>query len=331
VVNLRITRTESEASMKDAVKICLLLLEQGADPTVRAKNVSISKSGNTSVRFDNTTPRKALIGMKDWNYMPRSATILKEYNQVCKVLEREEKFWKWNCNNSVTLPQSVLQTLTKLRQSKDSIDMTFLCKDNVDVLAHSNIVAASSPYFERFFAGPWANEFLDGCWKTEYTSTIINIILDFVYIGKFNNQLLKDNCCLVYAAATEFEFDDLRIVARKYMISGLSSDNNTDLLEIAYLHKDDELTEDCQDYMIENLSSDSILDCLEFVHSHNDEKLINACHEFVMANLNEVILNPSFSRLPFENPELWKKIFTRMIPNGTSWDCDTCTRRKREE
>jgi hypothetical protein len=77
---------------------------------------------------------------------------------MCARFKVEETRWKLKLVNTVTIPQSVLETLINLRYStinNSDYVMIFSCQDQVKIIAHPPILAAASPYFARFFAGPW--------------------------------------------------------------------------------------------------------------------------------------------------------------------------------
>jgi hypothetical protein len=326
VVNLYLNGTGSESALSTAVQICRLLLQRGANPTSRARYLQLycsSSGANPDLKssrryfciFHGLTPLQALIAMQ--NHMEFTFGTGERYKEITQLLREAEARWQSYvqfCSNEV--PSSLLQSLKKLRHSTDCDFMTFQCKDNVDVTAHPAILSACSMYFQGFFTGPWAKECPDRCWKTEYTSAVITVILDFLYMGQVRYDLLENNSMLVYQAAAEFELDDLRNVACYNMSVSLSHDNCDERLALGCLHEDYVLTKACRDYMIVLLSCDNIKSRLELAYTSDDDVLKEACLAFTKAHFNELMLNPEFAALPLENPDLWRTMFSELIPGG---------------
>jgi hypothetical protein len=329
VINLRINGIASSASTDEAVKIVRLLLQLGADPTIEAKHVEMNSFASDCL-LHGYTPSQTLTAMR---IQPPILTARNSgyCDELLTALQEAENRWKEKLIEPIPIPPSVFRTLSNLRLSKDVDYMTFQCKDNVDITAHPVILSASSSYFHRFFTSPWAVECPDRCWKTEQTSTVMNIILDFVYTGQVDIKLMADNCCSVYVAAAEFEFDDLKIVARHYLKDSLSLDNNEGHLALAYLHEDKELIEVRREYMIQHLTCDNIIQRLEFAHTHNDKLLTEACSAYVKSHSSEMLISSRFAVLPYENPELWKKMFNQLVTGEADWDHSACIKGDREE
>jgi hypothetical protein len=244
-----------EASLSNAIAIFRLLLKFGADPIAAAKGVKIVHRGTgISNPLTGLTPSQTLNTVEGLGAIDDfKRTVHVEYDRFKAFLRKQEHYWKQRHNSMVPISPRLKECLMKLRHSKDCDYMTFQCKDNVDVTAHPNILSVNSPYFARFFAGPWAEQYPDRYWKTQYTSNVMTALLDFTYTGQVGIELRED-CCMMYVAAAEFEFEDLKNVAQHYVVLTLSLENIEERLELGYLYENRTLIQDCRSYMTAHLS-----------------------------------------------------------------------------
>jgi BTB/POZ domain len=174
-------------------------------------------------------------------------------------------------------------SLIKLRSYASLDCMLFRCSDSKEVFAHPCILAAHSLLFERYFSGPWTDLKKSRCWNAEYSSELMNSILDFVYVGHVNQRVFVTQCADLYIAASEYQFEALKNVARISLSVTLTDSNVKDTLCLAHLH--------------------------------GDRLLILECYRFIGANAHAVLLNPSFAALSSDNPTLWQEMYKYILPD----------------
>ena len=127
-------------------------------------------------------------------------------------------------------PTSILRAM--LHDSEHS-DVSFLCKDGVEIPAHRSVLAVASPYFRTAFRGPW-QESSSGIWETQHSSNVIKVILTFVYTGTVDWQ--ASNPVEVWAAVNEYDIQGLKDPCEKRCITQLDLNNITQMLRIARLY-----------------------------------------------------------------------------------------------
>jgi BTB/POZ domain len=212
--------------------------------------------------------------------------------------------WTNELNDTSSLPLSASQLLANFRLCPENDRMTFVCSDGVRINAHRSVLSLYSPVFKAYFEGPWSATHPDGEWETIYPSKLINAILDFMYSGKTKTQLLLRNRNMFYTVAQEFQLTSLADIARDCMISSLGFGNIKSTLEIAFLHK--------------------------------DEDLRDTCYDFIESNLEDVILDPAFACLAAEKPDLWEDMCRYLRPDKpykkySPMDCNKRTCNDKEE
>jgi BTB/POZ domain len=270
----------------DAKKIIELLIEYGADPTRDDINMDIIQSRNVLYQiWGDVTPLKLLTSMTK----PTESTIhqsnAKDVSVLEKMLKAAETKWKEDHSGSISVPETTFHVLANLRGAKEMVTMAFDCSDGEQVTAHPDILSWGSPFFANFFNGPWTDAYPDRCWKTEYSSFVINIILDYLYTGTVNQAVLREHCMSVYVASSEFQFQGLHQLARTTIIECLSASTIKDAMELAHLYKDD--------------------------------TILTLCINYIDDHWQAVLIQPSFAALSVENPDLWKEIYISFLPGYT--------------
>jgi BTB/POZ domain len=288
VVNVLRCVEISLQSLDVSIEICKVLLDSDADPTATIKDLNpFGMPLNSSHTGRPLTPADLLEIMQGY---PISMRYTEQKRDRVRVLIHRmrgaEDEWKKRSINHVSVPQGVYNLLVQLRVTDTPDAMTFCCSDGVDVIAHPMILAATSPYFKHFFSSSWTNVSSNKQWKTRHTSVLMNIMLDYVYTGHVDHRGFQTHCKELYAASAEYELDGVLSLARNYLINGLSMS--------------------------------SIREALELAHLYNDEKVIKACHDFVKADALNIVMTPSFAVLSVENPDLWEKLRTALVPCSSS-------------
>jgi BTB/POZ domain len=283
VLNIYHLCNASEKSLSDAIEIFNYLLDGGANPTIKPLGIIITYTSSKHTPItDGVTPLLLLNRFTTSNlYKNQPADIQQKLKDIAERLPRLEKEWTARLNKSVVVPNVVMEMYCKLRNSNTPDSMTFCCKDGVEVSAHPCILSASSSYFEAFFNGPWTYLHPDRRWNTEYTSIVINNILDFAYAGHVNHAAFIEHGIGLYKASAEFQFLGMNRVVADYLRSYLSLENVKETLSLAFLHEDTDL--------------------------------LAGCYDFIDKNFRKVMLDSSFVALSVENTDLWKALQDKMI------------------
>ncbi len=71
------------------------------------------------------------------------------------------------------------------------------------MFVHKNILAASDPYFDAAFSGPW-EETQSGLLKTSHSAHIIKAMLTLMYTGKVNVIIVQEEPLAFVSIAIEY-------------------------------------------------------------------------------------------------------------------------------
>jgi len=88
--------------------------------------------------------------------------------------------------------------------------------------------------------------------------------------------------------------------------------NLQEVLELAALYGQAELTVACEERGIKGLSVKTVVPLLVFADMHDLGKLKQACIDLVKANLATVTMSTAFIELKSGNPSLWKEVRTAL-------------------
>jgi BTB/POZ domain len=201
---------------------------------------------------------------------------------------------------TIAVPQSIQNVLATLRSCPMNDIMTFACSDGVKINAHKSVLSMYSQVFEMYFDGPWSKTHPDGQWETAYPSHLINFLLDYMYTGKIDFSYISGNHDVVYTAAHEFQLMILIQSARNYVIDAIDRDSIKRTMDMAYMHDDNILLDDCFEYV-------------------ND-------------NMEDVVMpEPAFAALSLEQPDLWEGLFRYLRPGKpyVKYDPEGSSRKKR--
>jgi hypothetical protein len=169
----------------------------------------------------------------------------------------------------------------RLRAMTQFCDLHFVFCDGVIIPAHKCVLVAQSPYFEGFFQSSWVDVH-KGQWETHYDSTMINALLDFVYMSHIEPMHYEKECFSIYTMAMEYQIAHLQKLARVFVIDSLAVDTVKPALQLALLHSD-------------------IL-------------LKHACAYYIQRNAVSVLMSPAFATLSKDDPELWCVVTGHLTP-----------------
>jgi hypothetical protein len=125
-------------------------------------------------------------------------------------------------------------------------------------------------------------------YSTLHTLWIMDLILDFVNVGRVDQVGFNTHCKDLYTAGLKWQILPLVNMAR----SNLSC----------------------------NLTANNIKDILCLAHRAQDVQLVEACYKFTRPNFASIVLDASFAALSFENPPLWRDLQKAMLTTTTT-DC----------
>ena len=111
--------------------------------------------------------------------------------------------------------ENAKSAFVRLRDDKEFTDVTLACGDGQQMEAHKDILAASSPFFERILQRnkhPHPLIYLRGFRSDEFEA-----ILDFLYFGETN--VYQEN------------LDSSLVIAEELKLKGLTSQTNDDVLQ----------------------------------------------------------------------------------------------------
>ncbi len=219
-------------------------------------------------------------------YMDKAIRLIQA--KVNRQIEKEkEGQGKLSSLKTVAVLKSVANTYKSMLFSEDFSDVTFQCSDGVSIPAHKNILAASSPYFERAFKGDWAENNLEGIWPTIHSSSMMKSFLTLIYTGS------KQECEKILA------------------------DNENDpigLLDLACEYDMKPLVLISIDNCIKHLKLDNVRMIMQSAQRHSCERLKIATFAYVNVNARKALMRPDMVSLATEDPELWAEL--GMFLNG---------------
>eukprot|EP00547_Thalassionema_nitzschioides_P002125 CAMPEP_0194212644 /NCGR_PEP_ID=MMETSP0156-20130528/12680_1 /TAXON_ID=33649 /ORGANISM="Thalassionema nitzschioides, Strain L26-B" /LENGTH=437 /DNA_ID=CAMNT_0038940515 /DNA_START=101 /DNA_END=1414 /DNA_ORIENTATION=- len=182
-------------------------------------------------------------------------------------------------------------------------DFSFVCSDGSRVKAHKSVLKTASPYFRKENASTMQL-------NTSHSSSVINAIMEFIYLGRFEQDAWcanittqddqqEEQLTKLLSAATEFEIEPLidRIVP--CIISN-------------YLN-----------------SLKSCKAALMISHEYELKHLKVACLEYIEENSTLFLVDPSFLGLSSEHPELWNEVKETLLFNNNNNNSSSSNKRRR--
>ena len=123
---------------------------------------------------------------------------------------KEKLCLQWN-----NFKENVNSAFGRLRNDKEFTDVTLACEDGQQIEAHKDILAASSPLFEKILQKnkhPHPMIYLKGFHSKDFLS-----IIDFLYFGEAN--VFQD------------DLDSFLAIAEEIQLKGLTGQTSSDLME----------------------------------------------------------------------------------------------------
>jgi hypothetical protein len=271
-----LARCTSDQDLTRAIDIFKLILSCGSELVLKEPAIGfflpgprIHLNGKTPIQLASDVHSKSKINDKERIY-----EVISMLSKEVELKVRKDK------PREVTVLAGSLKGSKKLRQLSDFYDFDFVCTDGHIIKAHRNVLAAHSPYFADFFKTSWANVH-EGKWRTEHNSTMINTLLDFMYLGQIDHAYFDKDHLAIYTIAMEFQMPCLKEV------SGV--------------------------FMMNNLTTSTVMKTIQLANLHNDTGLKDACLSYIQANCSMMLVEPSFAAFSLEDPVLWKDILTSKV------------------
>ena len=140
--------------------------------------------------------------------------------------------------------------------------------------AHRNVLAASSPYFSRYFDSEWGQR---ETFETSNSKSVMEVVLTFVYSGLVPSpKTLYDFAEELFSVAAEYEIDDLRELAEASLVRSLCLENFKTIFALGDIY--------------------------------GSESLKAACGDFVRKNARQLLFDEDISQLKQDNLTLWKEL-----------------------
>ena len=148
--------------------------------------------------------------------------------------------------------ENVLTTMDSLLLSERFSDVCFVCPDATSLHAHRCILSAKSVYFATFFEGPWKDASSDGKWETTNSSSVMEAVLRFIYVGKLMQQVVEKETTELFQVASKYQMEDLQEICVQQLALNLSSVTIKETLLLAYLHDVGNIKQACIKYVRTN-------------------------------------------------------------------------------
>ena len=221
------------------------------------------KSGSMVTVFHNDIRKQGLLRNAlrlSWLIRNEFFDHFKNFKSAVKVFE--EEYPNYNCNFQIIIEileddyetkglKFIQNNLSKL-MGKDSLaDVKFVFKDD-QVLAHSAIIAASSPVFAAMFEG---ERFKEGQTRTvnieDIDSRVFRKLLQFLYSGISTNDP-SNVLQALFLAADKYQVDALKEICEESLIFQLEIENVLHHLAWAYLYGAEKLKDAAVTHIVQN-------------------------------------------------------------------------------
>lgn len=186
------------------------------------------------------------------------------------------------------VPLSTLEGWKSMCLSDTFSDITFVCPDGTTLPAHRAVLAATSHYFSAALTGEWKESNSNGVWTTSHDSNTLKQVLEYMYSGSIDCEIVDDERLKMLAIADEFVLEPLKAMAEQSCIVHLTVDTVKEMLIAAGLY--------------------------------SARALKDACHVMVKRNAFSLIVDPAFMELNWTHPELWKELGTFLAPDVEQHD-----------
>eukprot|EP00102_Acyrthosiphon_pisum_P023578 XP_016660788.1 PREDICTED: ring canal kelch homolog isoform X3 [Acyrthosiphon pisum] len=231
-------------------------------------------------------------------------------------------------NNSHSV--RILEDLQSLRKNEDFCDIRFKADDGKIVIGHKIVLSAASPYFRAIFSNfDESNKDLINI--KELDSTILKLIVDYIYTGKI--MVTKENVQALLSAANVLQLDYVNEACAEFLQKQLDPSNCIVIKAFADLHKCTGLLSNSEAYIKqhflevakgEDFLSLSSEDLVKLVSSNDlavpfEEKVFECVIKWIKHDLdrrNDFLPNlMEHVRLPLLKPDILFNIYEEPLLN----------------
>jgi speckle-type POZ protein len=147
--------------------------------------------------------------------------------------------------------QHVLDHLLNLWHTKTLSDVTFNCKRNTSIKAHTLILASGSPVLAAMFQHNFRENQEKVVIIKDTNPNVLEELLCYIYTGKFNSERNVDVAELL-VAADKYAVETLKEECALFLSRKLTVENAAQYLVLAHLHNSSKLHEASLDFISKN-------------------------------------------------------------------------------
>ena len=125
-----------------------------------------------------------------------------------------------------------------MRQTRMFCDVT-LVAGNVDIPAHRNVLASSSPYFLALLTGSFAESNSSRILIENVEPGILGLLVEYIYTSQIS--ITKDNADRIFIASKMFQFWEVTEACSKFIKNQIQPDNCLGIKAFAKAQDDTDL------------------------------------------------------------------------------------------
>ena len=184
-------------------------------------------------------------------------------------------------------PGDFLKGMMTQRQNEQFIDVE-LESDDVHILCHKNVLAATSRYFNAMFTSGM-RESSTRVVHIELDSASLRSVVDYFYTAEI--EFTEDNVRRLVEASDLFQLDDLNMACGRFMLGRLTSANCVGVFNFASLYRLQQLQEGARRMMLDEVkavvsaSEFKDLSCQEVIKYLSDDGINVEDEDFVFESV----------------------------------------------
>ena len=184
-------------------------------------------------------------------------------------------------------PGDFLKGMMTQRQNEQFIDVE-LESDDVHILCHKNVLAATSRYFNAMFTSGM-RESSTRVVHIELDSASLRSVVDYFYTAEI--EFTDDNVRRLVAASDLFQLDDLKVACGRFMLDRLTPANCIGVFNFASLYRLHKLQECARRMMLDEFkavvsaSEFKNLSCPEVIQYLSDDGISVENEDFVFESV----------------------------------------------
>lgn len=230
-----------------ALKIIDLLLEAGADVSTSCNNVLFCNVGDLNISSPGAPLDPISLTLSLKKVKTSSIHADERVDMMDEVLVRlvaARTAQKRRLPSKVTISALVANTYRDLCLSEMYSDITIVCSDGVELLAHCNLLAAASPVLRDSFPKDGSRRL-----TVNRKSRIMKAVLQFIYTGQIEETILDSETATLLSVSSEFQLEALEQVCAGKCGERLTIHNVRIMLDIGERHKARWIKKECLDFL----------------------------------------------------------------------------------